>query len=278
MRSPMHFLRAYGYVLGVLPWLMMTPWRGASRAALGRVARAAGWAGLDTALPTCRLSELVAHRAPIRLDDTVDHEGNTSFYELFALSQLVAERKPRMLLELGTFNGRSTLHMAMNSPDDAQVVTIDLPEHESPFDDPGLVGACYRDTPWVSGITELRENTRRFKPEHYLGRMNFIFIDAGHEYDDVCNDTDLALRLAAPRDCLILWHDYAQWPGVRDALDERYHAGGRFRGLRRIARTSMAVLDLAGVEADNGSSRASRAAAGARAAAEGAGVHRTVSG
>lgn len=251
MRTSLEFLRCYGYVALATARLLGTPMRSATRAEIRRVARAAGWQGITTALHACTLGEMLASRSPVRVDNTTVGSDNTSFYELFVLSQLVADRQPRVLFEFGTYNGRSTLHLAMNSPEDARVTTLDLPPHECTFEDAGFIGRCFRDTPWAAKITQVRENTRRFDPAPHQGKANLIFIDASHDYEDVQHDTDLALRLAAPGDCLILWHDYARWHGVRDALDERYHAGGRFTHLRRITGTSLAALDLGRRRADN---------------------------
>lgn len=261
MPSPLYFMRCYGYATRKLPWLMVTPFTSARRSTIRRVATAAGWRGLPTAMPTCTLHDLLPTRPPVRVDASTVHPGNVTFYELFVISQLVAARQPGHLFEFGTHNGRSTLHMAMNSPAEAHVTTIDLPVRERNNDDGTIVGGCYRDTPWAEKITQLHENTWRFDPSPYAGTMNFIFIDAGHEYDDVCNDTDLALRMARPSDCLILWHDYSQWPGVQQAMDERYATGGRYAGLRHILGTSMAVLDLAIPYEENKRRRSARRAA-----------------
>ena len=262
MSSPMQFLRCYTYLgASVTRFMLRAPFDSKARNGVRRLAAAAGWRGLQTALPTCTLDELVAQRAPVRVDNSSDHEFNVSFYELFVISQLVAARQPRSIFEMGTFNGRTTLHLAMNSPADARVVTADLPADAEVFDDPNLVGSCYRDTPHAQKIVQLRQDTRRIDPSPYAGTMEFIFIDAGHEYDDVCNDTDLALRLAKPSDCLILWHDYSQWPDVQQALDERYATGERYRGLRHIRGTSMAVLDLTHQYSENNRRRSGRRAA-----------------
>ena len=262
MLSPMQFLRCYTYVGGAVTRLMLrAPFDSNARNGVRRVAAAAGWRGLRTALPRCALDDLIGQRLPVRVDNSIDQEFNVLFYELFVISQLVASRQPRLIFEMGTFNGRTTLHLAMNSPAEARIVTADLPVDTEIFDDPSIVGSCYRDTPYAEKITQLRQDTRRIDPSPYAGTVEFIFIDAGHEYDDVCNDTDLALRLAKPSDCLILWHDYSQWPDVQQALDERYDIGGRYGGLRHIRGTSMAVLDLTRQYAENNRRKSRRRAA-----------------
>src|SRR6188768_1735878 len=54
-------------------------------------------------------------------------DGNVSLYELFVINALVAQRAPLRIFEFGTFNGRTTLNLAANSPADARVFTLDLP-------------------------------------------------------------------------------------------------------------------------------------------------------
>lgn len=54
------------------------------------------------------------------------YSGNTTVLELAYISRVVKSIKPKLCLEIGTCNGRSTLHIALNSPDDAGIYTIDL--------------------------------------------------------------------------------------------------------------------------------------------------------
>lgn len=247
MKLPVHFLQCYGYLALTVGWAMAAaPFVASARSTVWRMASATGWKRLKTALPQVALPELTPLSEPVRVDNTVDHLFNTSFYELFVLSQLVADRHPREVFEFGTFNGRTTLHLAVNSPDSTRITTIDLPESETPFEDHSVVGACFRSTPYSDRIEQLYANTQRCDLSKYHGRMNFIFIDASHEYEDVLNDTELAMQLACPGDCMLVWHDYTQWPGVQRALDERFLEGGVYAGLRQIQGTSMAVLILGG--------------------------------
>ncbi|MFW6060719.1 MAG: class I SAM-dependent methyltransferase [Phycisphaeraceae bacterium] len=245
MKIPMHFLYCYAYVAATVGWVMLSaPFYSPARSLVRRMAAATGWHGPATALPQQTLAALTPRTESVRVDNSIDHEFNTSFYELFVLSQLVADRKPARVFEFGTFNGRTTLHLAINTPPETRITTIDLPESESPFEDHAIVGSCYRGTDYADRIEQLYANTRRCDLSAYFGQMNFIFIDASHEYDDVLNDTDLALRLACPDDCMIVWHDYSQWPGVQQALEQYFVTGGVYANLQHIRGTTMAVLEM----------------------------------
>ena len=62
------------------------------------------------------LSEVTDIELPITLQNFSVREGNVSSFELMALALMVANKKPKTLLEIGTFDGNTTLQMALNSP------------------------------------------------------------------------------------------------------------------------------------------------------------------
>ena len=53
--------------------------------------------------------------------------GNVSHFELLTIASMIATQKPHVLLEIGTFDGNTTLQMALNAPDTAIIHTLDLP-------------------------------------------------------------------------------------------------------------------------------------------------------
>ena len=54
-----------------------------------------------------------------------------------------------------------------------------------------------------------------------LPLADFIYVDAGHTYEDVRRDSGLALQVLAPKG-IVAWHDYGNsaTPGVTKFLDE----------------------------------------------------------
>jgi len=58
--------------------------------------------------------------------------------------------------------------------------------------------------------------------------MDFVLIDAGHEYESVKNDTNKALEMLTDSGWLV-WHDYPTAPGVADFLDEFARGENVFR-------------------------------------------------
>jgi hypothetical protein len=43
---------------------------------------------------------------------------------------------------------------------------------------------------------------------------------------------------------IVLWHDYGEWDDVTRALNDLFAQDRRFRGLRRVEGTALAILEL----------------------------------
>jgi predicted O-methyltransferase YrrM len=180
----------------------------------------------------------------IREIDAVD--GNVSERELVTICRLVRATNPRELFEFGTFDGRTTLNLAANSPDDAHVYTIDLPrasigslaapihDHEVRYTDKAESGSRYRGTDVESQIGQLYGDSGTYDLEPYYDRMDFVFVDGSHTYEYVINDSLHAMRMLRGGQGLIVWHDYSRWDGVTRALNELQRKESFFAGLSWI--------------------------------------------
>jgi hypothetical protein len=51
-------------------------------------------------------------------------------YELYCLSLIARQFNPKIIFEIGTFDGRTTLHFALNSPELTKIHTLDIPYEE----------------------------------------------------------------------------------------------------------------------------------------------------
>ena len=72
--------------------------------------------------------------------------------------------------------------------------------------------------------------------------MDFVFVDGSHAYEYVLKDSESALKMIKPGG-VILFHDYnTSWPGVTKALNELFTSNPRFKNLRHISQTSLAIL------------------------------------
>jgi Methyltransferase domain len=205
-----------------------------------------------TALPRIAWTDVLARR-PIRLADTGKRDGNVNLAELAILAQAAAAIPPgSIVVEIGTFDGRTTLNLAVNAAP-TSVVTLDLPPDERAafalvpgerqYVDKPQPGARFRACapPWRAAarrITQLLGDSATFDWSPCQGRAGLVFVDGSHAYDYVRKDSETAMRLVAPGG-IVLWHDYGRWEGVTRALDELETE--RRLGLRHIAGTSLVI-------------------------------------
>ncbi|MEO7684179.1 MAG: class I SAM-dependent methyltransferase [Gemmatimonadaceae bacterium] len=205
-------------------------------------------------LPSVPITDLVPADSliDIRAIDAVD--GNVSERELIAISRLVKHDRPKRLFEFGTFDGRTTLNMAVNAGPDAIVYTLDLPRsgvadsasrlhpHEILYIDKPDSGERYRGSDAASRIVQLHGDSGKFDFEQYYGSIDFVFVDASHAFAYVVNDSLHALKMIASSGGTIVWHDYGCWDGVTSALNELRKKHEQFAALASVKGTTLAVL------------------------------------
>ncbi len=164
-------------------------------------------------------------------------EGNVSYHELLVISSLVSFYQPKNLLEIGTFNGNTTLQMALNAPEDAIIHTLDLPPLEVTTKEPVLQS----DLPFILEKDKKQRKYLKSQVSHkilqYLGDstsydfklfakkapLDFIFIDGGHSYECVKSDSQKSLEILNEGG-IILWHDFIP------------HYNGIYRYLHELAK------------------------------------------
>jgi hypothetical protein len=204
-----------------------------------------------TRLPQAHWSEFIPRR-PIRLIETEKRNGNVHLGELAVLALAAADVRPGdEIVEIGTFDGRTTVNLAINAPAACPVFTLDLPaDHptryaldsgERAFVDKPLIGARFRSCgpPWsapAERIVQLAGDSAAFDWSGHEKRAGLAFVDGSHAYDYVRADSETALRLCTSG-AVVLWHDYGVWEGVTRALEEL--DGARRLGLRHIRGTSL---------------------------------------
>jgi predicted O-methyltransferase YrrM len=176
-------------------------------------------------VPTVSIREFVGEGrgAPISLEDFIPENMNVSVTEIAFISLLVRAANPRVILELGTFDGNTTFQLAANSRPDALVYTVDLPgspstrRHES-----GEKPRRYAASPYAGKVRQRHADTMGadFAALCDGNRPGLVFIDAGHRYDNVRNDTEKSLAILEEGGILV-WHDYAyNCAGVYNYLNE----------------------------------------------------------
>jgi len=80
-------------------------------------------------LPTTNVFDLFNEmETGIRLENLSTISGGATLAELCVISYIVKTLAPETVFEFGTLEGRTTLNLALNSPNNCQVFTFDLPE------------------------------------------------------------------------------------------------------------------------------------------------------
>ena len=259
------FTRPYAVAAAGTAYLFTLGWtRRAHRGLLVDIAKRFGHvhgAREPAELPAVPLDEAAPAVAPIDVRAAEAVDGNVSELELIAICRIVRAMRPRVVFEFGTFDGRTTLNLAANAPQDARVHTLDLPRAALPqlasriedaerrYVEKDVSGARFAGTPYASRIVQHFGDSAAFDYAPLYGTVELAFVDASHAFEYVVNDSLHALRLLSPDGGIVLWHDYGRWDGVTGALNQLRRVDARFAGLRRIAGTTLAMLRVPGSHA-----------------------------
>lgn len=156
-------------------------------------------------------------------------------------------------LEVGTFNGSTTLQLAANLPPQGKVYTVDIPpDQEGEFDDTvsrsdrrliakgeaSRIGSKYRGTPYEPKIVQLLGDSATLDYTPYFSALDFLYIDGGHSYEQVRADTERLLPLVR-KGGVAFWHDYK--PGCVGVLRD-LHELALTVPVRHVAGTELVVL------------------------------------
>jgi hypothetical protein len=188
----------------------------------------------------------------IRIWEREKENGNVRISELGILSALAADcENGTNLFEIGTFDGRTTLNVALSSPAQCAIYTLDLPpgletvfslvEGERHMVGKAKSGSRYekhRETypAAVGKIHQLLGDSAAFDFSPYQASCSLVFVDGSHAFDCVMSDTRAAMDLAIGGG-VVVWHDYGIWGDVTRALDELERRESF--GLRHISGTSL---------------------------------------
>ncbi len=205
-------------------------------------------------IPKVKISQAISDTVSIRLRELIAEDGDITLLELVVVNNLISAYQPKKIFEIGTFEGRTTLNMASNCPDDAIVYTLDLSKEkinsavlpiapgDKQFINKEKPGSKYRDSDVERKIVQLLGDSAIFDFTFFYNTIDFVFVDGSHSYEYVLNDSKIAIQLLKNQKGIILWHDYKSWEGVTEALDELYVKNTDFKHLRHIEGTSLVYL------------------------------------
>jgi hypothetical protein len=162
--------------------------------------------------------------------------GGTSLLETFLILAGIRVVDAQRVFEFGTFLGINTLNMALNTREDARIFTLDLDEThtadanqldtDAPLTQMHLASQSSLDfagTPVAEKIVTLFGDSTTFDFSSFKGSVDFSFIDGGHDFSTVKQDTENALEMAAKETpSAIMWHDYRrlEYPELTGYLDD----------------------------------------------------------
>jgi hypothetical protein len=161
--------------------------------------------------------------------------------DIMSLCAVCRLKQPRVYFEIGTLNGFTAYHAALNTPDTTRIYTLDLPPadvtravslHVTAMDKVHIQSmdktarVLFTGTPEEKKITRLYGDSASFDYTSYHGRVDVFFIDGAHSYEYVRSDTLKALE-CCHAGSVILWHDFGRVGvnGVSRWLRELHGAG-----------------------------------------------------
>ena len=148
-------------------------------------------------IPAVPITDIVPSEVkPNILDSTeIEDDGNVTPLELETVCKVINHYRPKSMLEIGTFDGMTTLHMSMNGDEDAEIYTIDLPRTkinetalrvktgEKTFIDKDTPGRLFlKREEHANKITQLLGDSAAFDFSPYESKLDFVFVDGSHSY------------------------------------------------------------------------------------------------
>ena len=179
--------------------------------------------------------------------------GMTSDKEAWIIASL--SKISKNIFEFGTCSGKTTYVMGLNSSDDTKITTITLSPNEvdevkiktddNKISFRNIINESIYNEFLFSGkniekkINVIFKNSLDFNHKNYINKVDLIFIDGGHTYSVVKNDSEKSLEMLANKG-IILWHDYV--PGKESAKDvvKYIHELSKHRKIYHIKDTTLA--------------------------------------
>jgi Methyltransferase domain len=168
--------------------------------------------------------------------------------DIISLCLIARLTNPKKIFEIGTFNGYTALHFAMNAPQ-AEVYTLDLAPNKgvtlnTTLGDDRFVGNSMKHDRVFEGrgeasrIHPLYGDSATFDFSPFHRTIDFFFIDGSHSYEYVRNDTLKALD-SCHAGSVIAWHDYGR-RGINGVSRWLHKFSKSFFQLYRIPNGSLA--------------------------------------
>lgn len=140
-----------------------------------------------------------------------------------ALYELVKDKKPKTILEVGTGHGYSTTWMALAMKENAVLFTLDNTVRPHLFDQPNF--ATGKNIVFIEGRLDERY-------DQIPAQIDFAFLDSQHHIDDVVYDVE-AISPNMPPGGVVVVHDTVYREDMGTAL-EHYFLGIASENLKLV--------------------------------------------
>jgi hypothetical protein len=161
------------------------------------------------------------------LDFPISRDLGISTEELAILSKVAGYLQAKRVVEFGTAEGRTAVNLAMNLPDDGEVITLDL----APIPGQNEVGYFYWDHPSKSRIRQVFASVNDWDSRPYKSSADMVFADACDLMPGLGAEFFHAITVVKPGG-VIFRHDYGSavgttifWNWVADRLPVVHVAG-----------------------------------------------------
>jgi hypothetical protein len=129
-------------------------------------------------------------------------------HELMMLARVVGHYQPKLVVEFGTAEGRTTLNIALHLPPDGEVVTLDFP----PIPGKNEVGYFYWNQPQKAKIKQIFSGVGTWDSTPYRASADIVFCDACDQPAGLAAETLQAFNVVKPGG-IIFRHDYGSAQG-----------------------------------------------------------------
>lgn len=207
-------------------------------------------------IKTVKLSDVFPPRlekGSILLENLLGHWGNISVEEVCKIALITKFLKPKKIFEFGTYNGMTTLQLALNAPKECKIYTLDLPEDARPQIPLGKIdtlvakhfkdefgtktGSYFKEKKNIK-VIQILQDSAIFDPTPFKNSIDLIFIDAAHDYENKKKDTENAFFMLK-NGGIIIWHNYAD-VGCPDITKYLYQLS-RYKKIYHLKNTMFAL-------------------------------------
>jgi predicted O-methyltransferase YrrM len=149
--------------------------------------------------------------------------------EIVELANLIAQRRPKIVVEIGTAHGGTLFLWCRLAHPEATLISLDLPGGIHGGGYPYWKSFVYRRFPLAKQHLHLLRGDSH-KPEMQArlksalpgdGKVDFLFIDGDHTYEGVKSDFEMYSGLVRPGG-LVVFHDICKHPAAMDCGVDRF--------------------------------------------------------